>query len=473
LTLEISENFYDELISLVKSETGPQQIINIEQIKRDAAERAAAQAHLWARELFADIFSVYMFGPAALLAHIEFIGPAKKRLDVTNDLYYPTERIRLKVLLAEYSHWMNGQDWTKKIPAGVRNAFEKEIRFFSDLLKTDFDNVILFRDQHGKKAENQEYLNILYNVLYNNVDIFIAKLRPLVERVINHNKSCFLTPSDLENLSSNLMDLENDLPTSFELTDKNENKLLGLLLNAGWLTWLKEKHDKSITNFSGYEQKERLFTKINLLLEKSIENAEISRWFNNRRSYGKEDGQNENPTINGFDALIPLRSNSRGGVLSKNELVKRCQNDLLFIPLLDRKSQIGSCSIDVRLGNEFILTQTPKVASLDPIELEASVNVAEFQNRINIPLGYPLILHPGQFVLGSTLEYLSIPDDLMGLLVGRSSWGRLGFVISTPNKVQPGFKGCLTLQLSNLGNTPISLYPCSRVGQIVFFSLKK
>jgi dCTP deaminase len=82
------------------------------------------------------------------------------------------------------------------------------------------------------------------------------------------------------------------------------------------------------------------------------------------------------------------------------------------------------------------------------------------------------ILHPGEFVLGSTREYVRLPDDLVARLEGKSSLGRLGLLIhSTAGYVDPGFEGHLTLELSNVANLPITIYPGMKIGQISFFRL--
>jgi dCTP deaminase len=84
----------------------------------------------------------------------------------------------------------------------------------------------------------------------------------------------------------------------------------------------------------------------------------------------------------------------------------------------------------------------------------------------------PFILHPGEFVLGSTLERVALPNDLVARLEGKSSLGRLGLLIhSTAGYVDPGWDGFLTLELSNVANLPITLYPGMKIGQISFFRL--
>ncbi|MGO9008620.1 MAG: dCTP deaminase domain-containing protein [Bryobacteraceae bacterium] len=73
------------------------------------------------------------------------------------------------------------------------------------------------------------------------------------------------------------------------------------------------------------------------------------------------------------------------------------------------------------------------------------------------------ILHPGELVLGATLEYIVLPKDLMAYIIGRSSWGRLGLVIATATVIQPGYKGCPTLELENTGNIPLQIFPGSPI----------
>lgn len=91
---------------------------------------------------------------------------------------------------------------------------------------------------------------------------------------------------------------------------------------------------------------------------------------------------------------------------------------------------------------------------------------------VEVPPEEAFILHPGEFVLGSTSEYVRLPRDLVARLEGKSSLGRLGLLIhSTAGYVDPGFQGHLTLELSNVANLPITIYPGMKIGQISFFEL--
>lgn len=137
---------------------------------------------------------------------------------------------------------------------------------------------------------------------------------------------------------------------------------------------------------------------------------------------------------------------------------------LIVTPLLD-PAQVGAGSIDLRLGTEFIETERRSEAVIDPYDTADGAQVGP--DRVDfVPLGMHLVLHPGQFLLGSTLEFVRLPANLGAQVLARSSWGRLGLLVATAVAVQPGFAGCLTLELVNTGSVPIRLRPGLRVAQL-------
>jgi dCTP deaminase len=141
---------------------------------------------------------------------------------------------------------------------------------------------------------------------------------------------------------------------------------------------------------------------------------------------------------------------------------------LTITPLLD-SGQVGTASVDVRLGNEFILTRLTNLSTLDPADKDLiEQRIGEYQERVRVGFGLPFALHPNHLVLGSTLEYVSVPLDVTAQVIGRSSWGRLGLIIATATAVSPGFKGAITLELINGGQAPLILYPGVVIAQLVF-----
>ncbi len=124
-------------------------------------------------------------------------------------------------------------------------------------------------------------------------------------------------------------------------------------------------------------------------------------------------------------------------------------------------------SIDVRLDRFFRLFDNHKYPFIDPREQQD-----ELTRFVEVQSDEAFILHPGEFVLGSTFEYVSLPNDIAARLEGKSSLGRLGLLThSTAGFVDPGFQGHVTLELSNVATLPIKLWPGMKIGQLCFFQL--
>ena len=138
-------------------------------------------------------------------------------------------------------------------------------------------------------------------------------------------------------------------------------------------------------------------------------------------------------------------------------------------PLPDLKLQLGSNSLDLRLGNSFRVFDYSKHAYIDPFRKDASTS---FTREIKVKNKEAFIIQPGDFVLATTVEYVELPDYLLGGLEGRSSIGRLGIVIhSTAAAVDAGWRGHITLELANMGKMPVALYPNMRICSISFEQL--
>lgn len=128
---------------------------------------------------------------------------------------------------------------------------------------------------------------------------------------------------------------------------------------------------------------------------------------------------------------------------------------------------VQPASVDVRLDRYFRIFENHRYDAIDPATDQSELT------RMVSPSGTdPFILHPGEFVLGATYEYVTLPDDIAARLEGKSSLGRLGLLThSTAGFIDPGFQGHVTLELSNMATLPIKLYPGMKVGQLCFFRL--
>src|SRR5579871_2625092 len=131
--------------------------------------------------------------------------------------------------------------------------------------------------------------------------------------------------------------------------------------------------------------------------------------------------------------------------------------------------QLGSCSVDFRLGNEFSVFEHSRHAFID---LKERTAIQDLMRTITVASGEPFILQPREFALAITEETLELDDDVLGRLEGRSSLGRIGIIVhGTAGLFDPGWSGKATLELSNLSRMPVALYPGMRICSFTFEQL--
>ncbi|HKE80762.1 MAG TPA: dCTP deaminase [Solirubrobacteraceae bacterium] len=132
-------------------------------------------------------------------------------------------------------------------------------------------------------------------------------------------------------------------------------------------------------------------------------------------------------------------------------------------------TMVQPASVDLRLGSSFRVFHNHRIGAIDladpPKNLTEHVVIAE---------GDSFVIHPGEFVLGTTQEYVELPDDIVSRIEGKSSLGRLGLIVhATAGFVDPGFKGTLTLEITNLTRVPIILWPGKPIAQLSFMTLDR
>jgi dCTP deaminase len=168
-------------------------------------------------------------------------------------------------------------------------------------------------------------------------------------------------------------------------------------------------------------------------------------------------------------------------VLSTRDVLRLMRRGALYLsPILDPKEQIGPVSIDLRLGHVALFVRASGLSHVDPrnyLQEEQDDQLRERSrrqkfSRFEFMFEQPLLLHPGSLTLVPTLEWIQLPKNVKGVVTARSSWAREGLNIATANFINPGYNGIITLELSNLGQIPIALYPGVRIAQIAFYQIE-
>jgi dCTP deaminase len=157
-------------------------------------------------------------------------------------------------------------------------------------------------------------------------------------------------------------------------------------------------------------------------------------------------------------------------ILSDRDILQALRDKRIRIsPEPDLERQLGSCSVDFRLGSTFMVFEHSRFSYIDPRHPQS---IGEAMRTIIVPDGEPFIMQAGDFALASTMESLELPDDLLGRLEGRSSIARLGITVhSTAAVFEPGWQGTATMELSNLGRMAVALYPGMRICSFTFEQL--
>jgi deoxycytidine triphosphate deaminase len=215
--------------------------------------------------------------------------------------------------------------------------------------------------------------------------------------------------------------------------------------------------DPDVVNAAWLARVEDASTPIDALSRKAIESLDLMRRWADKGVLVPVDLYVRDSTQAG---------NEVGATLSENLITSRLQalgpERLIVAPLMHRPK---GAALDLRLGNRFIVFHRTSTASFDPLSRDDDPRA--IQVYVELSWSEQFILHPQELVLGATLEYLVMPQDLTGQVVTRSSYGRLGLPSATAVQIHPNFHGCLTLELVNLSTIPLALTPGERIAQLV------
>ena len=165
-------------------------------------------------------------------------------------------------------------------------------------------------------------------------------------------------------------------------------------------------------------------------------------------------------------------------VLGRSEIITRLRSGSLIVSPILYSDQVGAASVDMRMGNVVLVVRSRGESHVDPIIAKSNAQDAsshkgelgkqQKHQRYDIPFKSKFLLHPGSLALVPTLEWVKLPNDLIGIVTARSTWAREGLSIATATLIEARYQGIVTLELANLGEIPIALYPGMSLAQIAF-----
>jgi dCTP deaminase len=406
-------------------------------------------------EIYCDLVEVHFFGISALFSDYNFyLGT----LNPDNEgAAHPPERYRVKHMLSHAKLDQLLPSLGKSFRPDVAEQLDKTLL---NLKKYSEDTVLL---ESRKNA--RPWLKVLLQVIDRYVDRLDDDVKDALRSLEVHG-----TDLDLTNIQRLYERLEAGITPNLvtELFEGSPKECRAVefrhIVLAAWVYRIceREKITDLSTFVSNCAEIDRLClrgTEVNYIYHVSLEH----------RCKKHEDDHValvtlglKNPDEEGLPA---------GPVLNKGEILRRLRlrgQERLHITPVFNVNQITNGAVDVRLGNEFIVIRRTEFSALDVAQSELiGKQVGQYQHKYKIDFGDSFVLHPKELVLGSTLEFVSIPDDIFAWVISRSSWGRLGLMIATATAVNPGYKGCLTLELINLGEVPLTLYAGLPVAQLV------
>jgi deoxycytidine triphosphate deaminase len=359
----------------------------------------------WLEELICDAYAVRRWGPAAVAA----LGSYFEQVGAVNGYgIHPPGWFRVRLML----------DW---LGAASESTFAQLLQPWKELAHGD----------HEASDDWAEYL----------IEIFTAaapEITPLLDAWparYDFEAAADRISGIADALHSGVPRVEVQIGGTLELASDAD------IVNAAWLERSRE-HPRALYR----------------LVEKALESVDfLRRW---QRAGGVVD-----PALGD---IVTEANVGNQGLLTEAAIIQRCitqdEKQLLIVtPLLP--GAIKDAGIDLRLGRHFIVFQRASTGAFDALIDDDDPRT--MQRIVERRWGEGFVLHPGELVLAATLEYVVLPGDLGAQVITRSSYGRLGLITATAIQIHPLFRGCLTLELVNLGALPISLYPGERVAQLV------
>lgn len=437
-------------------------------------------------EILADLIGVRTMGLSFFIGMAEFLKTSSKwpqsKLTPSG---YPGIAFRLQIAFKELLKEENNQFILKILNDGQKYNDEQEdiITCLREFLEewaqrfqeaesewTNKGSVI------GEDTDEQDLAQDdikLYKRAIAVIEDSIDKLQELAEQIIPNQKRTEVTSTLFQRIKL----LDNDLPPFLEAEDKNE---FAEIMTAAWVYQLKigDKNEKDEDELC---EAYKIYQKTCRLVFKAIELISIRRSKTEDNTEIFELGTSSRTDPAPIQDLKEIK-----GALNDSHIIGRMEmevgNDyrLSVVPKISKtktskeenSETINESSLDIHLGNWFAHAKKSKVSEVDLSDKRARKSFeSKGRSQVYVPFDDAFIIHPGDFVLGTTLEFFRLPKDLMAFVEGKSSIGRLGLFIATATQVGPDFKGVIVLELANAGTVPLALKPGMPIAQLVFQTL--
>jgi dCTP deaminase len=412
-------------------------------------QRLVQQVYVAIREVLADLLAVRMLGFAFFVAQAEFLKTLAPWPQTTiTSSGYPGMRFRLRVIydhLIGTGHDSDSLKFLEKRKQTHGEIAQRLISFLSTWKKR------LEPDLPSALPQSQPSDTALAVLVENAVKAVIDDLQEIARQIIPEEKCAKL--SDL--FFIRIQRLQQELPP---VCSKDSTDCFAELLSAGWAYQILFGEDQERSKVTLDDQRAE-YDKTCRLILKAIELTPMNSDrdpFLELTPYARVDGEQ-------------LETK---GVLGASEIAGRLKlpiNDprhLDVVPL--DPSALNAASLDVHLGHWFVVARRSRLRGVKIGDLlDERLLRAVGREEVFVPLDGTFLVHPGDLVLGATLEFLSLPADLMAFVEGRSGIGRMGLIVATATQVAPGFHGVVVLEMANAGTVPIEVSPRIPIAQLV------
>jgi dCTP deaminase len=429
----------------------------------------------WLLECWCDLFACALIGPSFYFSQYSVFIHS---LRINDNRKYPSNLFRLKIIQKFIAH-----RFSNLIEDVSFLRYMDECESLLSIID-EKNNAITFENNDELSnifiLFNQYFINEFFileggvlnfkdedlNTLFNNISSFVNKfeLDKLKQLTSQLNKGYPIPSSRIPVENNPLFEKPNFVQEILLAgwvyrNDKFKNKIIGILqditVNASTIDLGKDFKTKIVNEFYRFDQ----------AILKSIQ---VSEWVdllideNEASNKIEEKYKQEKATVS-------------DNILVDRDIYEEIKNDNIYIiPLINVESQLGSTSLDIRLGTSFEIFYPNQFGIVDFTNKESLHNFKYNSKKINLDFMDSIPINPGQFMLGHSMEYIKLPDYLSADLEGRSSFARLGIEIHmTAGFVDPGFDGVLTFEIFNAGTNPVMLYPGYRIGQLRFMKISE